>query len=757
MTAAPILRDGTREGAGAMGWLAGRTGLHLARCAFPLLLLAAAADAVPQDRTQAYRWRNVAVGGGGFVTGLVFHPGERGLLYARTDIGGAYRWEPAHQRWTPLLDWMGEDDRGRFGVESLALDPADADRLYLAVGTYLHARGADGVVLRSRDRGATFERAPLPFKLGGNEQGRGNGERLAVDPRDGRVLLLGTRAHGLWRSADAGASWSEVTRFPAVARSEAAWARGARDAVPVGIAFVVFEPAGAPADRGAVVYAGVSTTGTSLYRSHDGGMHWEAVPGQPTGLRPSHMVRDRRGRWLLSYGDEPGPNHMADGAVYRYDPADGSWIDITPLPRTPGQPGGFGWGAVAVDAHDPDVIVATTFRRYRPRDELFRSVDGGRSWSPAFERSRFEHAGVPWTRDATPHWMADVEIDPHDPERIWFVTGYGMWASRNARAYDGGEVLHWEFPQAGFEETVPLALLSPPQGAHLVSGLGDVDGFVHDALDVPQQRFSGVRFSNTESLATAAQAPARMVRTGHFHNRPGDAVRGAWSGDGGRSWTAFSEEPGEGAGAGRIVLSADGERAIWHPRDASRHWRGDGQGRGWKPVAGLPRGAVVEADPLAANAFHAFDPASGRFFVSRDGGASFTASWSLPGAGDVRRAELRPHPRRSGEGWLAAGTRGLWRWNGDGPVRIDGVEDARSLGLGAPARANGEPVLFLHGRVGADAGLHRSDDGGGSWRRIDHDGMRMGGVMRHVTGDPRLHGRVYFGTEGRGIWYGDPQ
>jgi len=33
----------------------------------------------------------------------------------------------------------------------------------------------------------------------------------------------------------------------------------------------------------------------------------------------------------------------------------------------------------------------------------------------------------------------------------------------------------------------------------------------------------------------------------------------------------------------------------------------------------------------------------------------------------------------------------------------------------------------------------------------------MGGVMRHVTGDPRLHGRVYFGSEGRGIWYGDPQ
>src|SRR5690606_39018609 len=145
--------------------------------------------------------------------------------------------------------------------------------------------------------------------------------------------------------------------------------------------------------------------------------------------------------------------------------------------------------------------------------------------------------------------------------RIWFVTGYGVWASRNARAFDGGAVAQWEFPQAGFEETVPLALASPPQGAHLVSGLGDVDGFVHDELDVPQQRFAGPRFSNTESLAFAGQAPHLMVRTGHFHNRPEGATRGAWSDDGGRSWTAFASEPPEGEGAGRITLAAEIGRA----------------------------------------------------------------------------------------------------------------------------------------------------------------------------------------------------
>jgi hypothetical protein len=251
-------------------------------------------DAIAADGPD-YRWRNVAIGGGGFVTGLVFHPAERGLLYARTDIGGAYRWLPEARRWLPLMDWMGHDDHGRFGVESLALDPSDPSRVYLAVGTYLHERGQDGAILRSSDRGATFQRTALPFKLGGNEQGRGNGERLAVDPNDGRVLLFGTRAHGLWRSDDAGASWKEVPGFPEIAKSRSAWAMGWRELRPVGIAFVVFDPdSGVRGSATGTIYAGVSTRDTSLYRSQDGGGSWHAVPGQPVGLQP-HGARYARG------------------------------------------------------------------------------------------------------------------------------------------------------------------------------------------------------------------------------------------------------------------------------------------------------------------------------------------------------------------------------------------------------------------------------------------------------------------------------
>jgi photosystem II stability/assembly factor-like uncharacterized protein len=714
--------------------------------------------AMAATRSETYTWCNVAIGGGGFVTGIEFHPTERGLAYARTDVGGAYRWDAAARRWTPLTDWLGHEDANLTGIESVAVDPSDPRRVYLAAGTYTHENAGNGAILRSSDRGASFQRSDLPFKLGANELGRGNGERLAVDPNDGRVLFFGSRAHGLWRSEDSGARWKRVEGFPALATSGSAGASNWRKQ-SIGIAFVAFDPAsGSAGTPTPVVYAGVSSREGGLFRSNDAGRSWEAVPGQPTGLRPNHMVRDARGDFLLSYGDEPGPDSMNNGAVWRWSPGSGAWTDITPVPQSSDQQGdGFGWGAVAVDARDPDVIVATTFNRWAPGDDIYRSTDGGKSWKPVFERSRFDHTASPWTEQAKPHWLADIEIDPHDPDRVLFVTGYGLWASRDMTALDRGATVNWSFDDAGLDETVPLDLISPPQGAPLVSGLGDIDGFRHDDLQRTTTQFAKPpRYSNTESLDYAGQQPQLLVRAGHLHHPDPATVRAAYSRDGGSTWTAFTREPPAGEGKGRpaIAVSADGTRVIWQVQGGS-HWITDNFGGRWQQVRGLPASAVAAADRFEPALWYGFDPISGKLFVSGDGGVSFEETQGgVDTIGDWFRGELLPSPEKTGVVYLAASWRGMMRW-GEGQLeRLPGVENAFAAGLGAPKPGGTTPALFVYGQVDGAIGLYRSDDGGKRWIRIDDAQHRFGNV-RMLTGDARVHGRVYLATGGRGIVYGE--
>ena len=61
--------------------------------------------------SETYTWKSVQITGGGFVDGIVFHPNEKNLRYARTDMGGAYRWEETQQTWIPLTDWISYEQR----------------------------------------------------------------------------------------------------------------------------------------------------------------------------------------------------------------------------------------------------------------------------------------------------------------------------------------------------------------------------------------------------------------------------------------------------------------------------------------------------------------------------------------------------------------------------------------------------------------------------------------------------------------------
>lgn len=85
-----------------------------------------------------------------------------------------------------------------------------------------------------------------------------------------------------------------------------------------------------------------------------------------------------------------------------------------------------------------------------------------------------------------------------------------------------------------------------------------------------------------------------------------------------------------------------------------------------------------------------------------------------------------------------------------------GIEAASTIGFGKPAPFHKYPALYSSAEVFGVWGIYRSDDAGFTWIRINDNQHQYALTNTTITGDPRIYGRVYFGTNGRGIIYGDP-
>ena len=120
------------------------------------------------QQSESYKLDNVEIGGGGgFVCGIVYNPTEEGLVYARTDMGGAYIRDKKTLEWIPITDWVSHDEWNLLGVESIATDPVEPNKVYIAAGTYTNSwTTMNGYIIRSDDYGKTWERTELPFKFG---------------------------------------------------------------------------------------------------------------------------------------------------------------------------------------------------------------------------------------------------------------------------------------------------------------------------------------------------------------------------------------------------------------------------------------------------------------------------------------------------------------------------------------------------------------------------------------------------------------
>jgi hypothetical protein len=195
---------------------------------------------------------------------------------------------------------------------------------------------------------------------------------LVLDPRDGKTMLMAAKTGHLgptiFRSTDGAKSWQEAKQPPAFPKSEAPGA-------PAVDHSFWLQPG--HASQPGVWWVGASPPG--LFRSEDGGVTWEGMPG------------------------------------FNEHPMYSQWC-----PAGEGTPDGPLLNQVVIDPRDPDHMYLATSTA-----GVFETTDGTKSWRPLNEN--VEATFLP---DPYPEFGQDahfIALAPTNPDRLWQQNHCGIY------------------------------------------------------------------------------------------------------------------------------------------------------------------------------------------------------------------------------------------------------------------------------------------------------------------------------------------
>jgi len=238
-------------------------------------------------------------------------------------------------------------------------------------------------------------------------------------PNEPDTLYCGVEPAALFKSADAGETWSlDRGLFDHPHRTQ--WMPGGG-----GLCLHTILPDPSNPDR---MFVAISTGG--VYRTDDGGKNWQP---RNKGIRAKFLPPDQQypewGQCVHKVVSHPSnPNRMFlqhHWGVYRSDDAGDSWDDIGK-----GLPSDFGF-AMEIDPHDANTVYIIPIEsdefRCTPEAKLrvYRTKNAGDSWEPLTE-------GLP-QRDALETILRDnLKADANDPTGLYFGTRNGkLFGSKN--------------------------------------------------------------------------------------------------------------------------------------------------------------------------------------------------------------------------------------------------------------------------------------------------------------------------------------
>lgn len=237
-----------------------------------LYYMGAAGGGVWKTDDAGSTWKNISDGFfGGSIGAIAVAPSDPNILYVgggevsvRGNVSHGYgMWKSydAGKTWTNI----GLNDSRR--IPRIRIDPHDPNIVYAAVLGHLFGPNQERGVYKSTDGGQNWKRV-----LFANEDA--GAVDLAIDPNNPRVLYASTwrvlrtpyslesggEGSGLWKSVDAGETWSEITRAKGLPKKM------------VGIIGMAISPV--DSNR---VWAQIEAADGGLFRSDNAGESWTKV------------------------------------------------------------------------------------------------------------------------------------------------------------------------------------------------------------------------------------------------------------------------------------------------------------------------------------------------------------------------------------------------------------------------------------------------------------------------------------------------
>ena len=244
---------------------------------------------------------------------------------------------------------------------------------------------------------------------------------IEVDPRDPARWWVAAGSGGVWRTDNAGTTWTPVfDDMPSYSIGDIALDPTNPDVVWVG--------------TGENVSGRHVAWGTGLYRSRDGGGTWEAAGLEESEHIGRILVHPEDGDVLLVAAEGPLWSAGGQRGVYRSTDGGSTWEAVLTVDEHTGVTD------LEFDPSDPDVVYAATFQRRRhvwgymaggPGSGIWKSTDGGVTW-------REVTRGLP-TGDMGKIGLA---VTPADPARVYATIEAGPDERGFYRSMDRGE--SWE-------------------------------------------------------------------------------------------------------------------------------------------------------------------------------------------------------------------------------------------------------------------------------------------------------------------------